>query len=339
MILDPHDQEETSGSGDSAVTHTGNQVELLPVNGATLASDARVLETARALGTRVGADYLDDAAVSALLAERRRALAARQRGPLAWIGALAMVLTVLWPMSAPLVPALSDRPALAFGPAGVWLVLAVATLTAMRVRWKRELLHPWLAGYRQLLGLARAHGLPLTHVPYWLEGRSPDGTGKGAAPIPSYPKVEPVAEQAAPGQPSQAQPSTAPTTPVSADPATPVSVPPKPVSVPPKPATVASYEAMADEGGWHDEAGCLLIAAGGGGALWAATSDAPVGYLAPVLLVPLAISVWVSGSRQGAEKERLRQEALAYVRQVAAAQAAGARVPELSPALRKLLEE
>lgn len=332
MILDPHDQEETSGSGDSAVTHTGNQVELLPVNGATLASDARVLETARALGTRVGADYLDDAAVSALLAERRRALAARQRGPLAWIGALAMALTVLWPMSAPLVPAFSDRPALAFGPAGVWLVLAVATLTAVRVRWKRELLHPWLAGYRQLLGLARAHGLPLTHVPYWLEGRSPDGTGKGASPIPSYPKVEPVAEQAAPGQPSQAQPSTAPTTPVSAVPAT-------PVSVPPKPATVASYEAMADEGGWHDEAGCLLIAAGGGGALWAATSDAPVGYLAPVLLVPLAISVWVSGSRRGAEKERLRQAALAYVRQVAAAQAAGARVPELSPALRKLREE
>lgn len=314
------------------MTHTGNQVELLPVNGATLASDARVLETARALGTRVGADYLDDAAVSALLAERRRALAARQRGPLAWIGALAMALTVLWPMSAPLVPAFSDRPALAFGPAGVWLVLAVATLTAVRVRWKRELLHPWLAGYRQLLGLARAHGLPLTHVPYWLEGRSPDGTGKGASPIPSYPKVEPVAEQAAPGQPSQAQPSTAPTTPVSAVPAT-------PVSVPPKPATVASYEAMADEGGWHDEAGCLLIAAGGGGALWAATSDAPVGYLAPVLLVPLAISVWVSGSRRGAEKERLRQAALAYVRQVAAAQAAGARVPELSPALRKLREE
>jgi hypothetical protein len=38
------------------VTHTGNQVELLPVNGATLASDARVLETARALGTRVGGE-------------------------------------------------------------------------------------------------------------------------------------------------------------------------------------------------------------------------------------------------------------------------------------------
>lgn len=65
----------------------------------------------------------------------------------------------------------------------------------------------------------------------------------------------------------------------------------------------------------------------------------PVAVVGALLLVPLAVRVWVLGSRQGKEKARLRQEALAYVRTIAAAQAAGARVPELSPALRKLLEE
>jgi hypothetical protein len=185
----------------------------------------------------------------------------------------------------------------------------VAALTRVHVRWKRELTHPALAGYREVLGVARAHGVPLTHVPAWLEGRSSSGGGKGAAPIPSYPPVERTAPAVAPAAP---------------------------VAVPPKPDSVAAYERMADAGGWHDEAGCLLVFAGAGGAMWAASSDAPVGYGA-LALVPVAILVWVAGRRQGSEKERLRAEAEAYVRAVAAAQAAGARVPELSPVLRKLL--
>ncbi len=109
------------------------------------------------------------------------------------------------------------------------------------------------------------------------------------------------------------------------------------MAVPPKPEAVRSYETMADVGGWHDETGCLLFLAGGSGAIWAATSAEPVGYGA-LLLVPLAGYVWLIGRRQGREKERLREAALAYVREVAAAQAAGAKVPELSPELRKLAE-
>jgi hypothetical protein len=106
-----------------------------------------------------------------------------------------------------------------------------------------------------------------------------------------------------------------------------------------KPPAVLAYERVADEGGWHDEAGCLLFAAGGIGAGWAWTEGGPLGGLAALLLVPLAVWTWVAGHRQGKRKEALRQEALAYVRAVAQAQAAGARVPELSPELRKLLLE
>ncbi|MFI8094038.1 hypothetical protein ACIF9R_38040 [Streptomyces sp. NPDC086080] len=101
---------------------------------------------------------------------------------------------------------------------------------------------------------------------------------------------------------------------------------------------MTAYERMTHEGGWHDEAGCLLIASGAGGAIWAATSDAPLGYAA-LVLVPAAVAVWLAGSRQGAEKQRLRTEAEAYVAAVAAAQATGTQVPELSPALRELLDQ
>jgi hypothetical protein len=104
------------------------------------------------------------------------------------------------------------------------------------------------------------------------------------------------------------------------------------------PSAVLAYERFADTGGWHDEAGWLLLAAGGIGAGWAWSEGRPAG-LAALLLVPLAVWTWLAGHRQGKEKERLRQEALAYVRAVAEAQAAGARVQELSPVVRRLLLE
>ncbi|AIJ14103.1 predicted protein [Streptomyces lividans TK24] len=54
---------------------------LLPVNGATLRADARVREAARDIGARYGVDYTDDAAVTALLTERRKSLETEQRRP------------------------------------------------------------------------------------------------------------------------------------------------------------------------------------------------------------------------------------------------------------------
>ncbi|MFJ8085060.1 hypothetical protein ACIQ6Y_31135 [Streptomyces sp. NPDC096205] len=296
---------------------------LLPIGGATLATDTRVLDAVRAIGARYGVDYTNDKAVTALLAERRRAVRATQRGWFAWIGGLALTAGVVLPM---LSTALPDRTAkaalLATGPV---VVLAVAALTAVHVRWKRELTHPSLTGYREVLGVARAHGLPLTHVPAWLEGRSSTGGGKASVPIPSYPSAEP--------RPSSAPPSVPTAVPTMAE-----DTPAQPVTVPPKPAAVAHYEEIADAGGWHDETGCLLLFAALIGASWAWSQDVPLGY-GLLALVPVAIAVWMAGRRQGREKEALRAEAVAYVRTVAAAQAAGAPVAELPPVLRELLED
>ncbi|MDN3246219.1 hypothetical protein [Streptomyces sp. ZSW22] len=309
----------------------GETVGLLPVNGAALAADTRVLAAVRAISTRHGFDYTDDTAVTALLAERRRALEAEQRRPAAWLGVLAVTAGLLLPFVVPMAPALTDHLFAALGAAGSLLVVGVALVVHARTCWKRALTHGPLAGYREVLGVARAHGIPLTHVPAWLEGRSSTGGGKGAAPIPTYETVEPLSDdalrdEALPG-PAPSQGAAEPVTAQAA----------APVAVPPKPEAVRSYETMADVGGWHDETGCLLILVGAGGAMWAATSAEPVGYGA-LLLVPLAVYVWLVGRRQGREKERLREAALAYVQEVAAAQAAGAKVPELSPELRKLTE-
>ncbi|MFI5687693.1 hypothetical protein [Streptomyces sp. NPDC051636] len=308
------------------MTRTPTPPGLLPLNGATLATDPRVLSAAREIGTRCGVDYTDDAAVTALLAERRRALDATQRGPLVWLGGLTLTAGALLPFLSPALPAQAAKAALLV--TGPLIVIAVATLTRLRLRWKRELTHPALAGYREVLGVARAHGLPLAYVPGWLEGRTSGagGGGKGAAPIPSYEGVRaekkiPPYEYEGEGNEREAEAGEG-------------TLPP----IPPKPPAVTTYETIADQGGWHDETGCLLVLAAGAGVLWAATSDAPLGYGA-LALIPLAILIWLAGMRQGAEKQRLRAEAVAYVRAVAQAQRAGARVPELSPVLRRLLDD
>lgn len=310
---------------------------LLPIGGVALTSDPRVAEAVRAIGARTGVDYTDDRAVTALLAERRRAATAEQHGPLAWAGGIALLACVVWPFVAVSVPSLGPKAALVAGPL---LILAVAALTRVRSNWKRELLRPDLAGYREVLGVARAHGMPLAHVPAWLEGKAEGGSGKGATPIPSYPEVAAPASPGATGGAVPASPGAiggaVPASPGAAGGAVPASA--TGGAVPPKPAAVTEYERLASSGGWHDEAGWLLLFAAGGGAAWAWSQTEPIGYAA-LVLIPVAIGVWLAGSNHGSEETRLRGEAMEYVRTVAAAQAAGARVPELSPELRKLLHD
>ncbi|WAL97195.1 hypothetical protein [Streptomyces sp. Je 1-369] len=291
---------------------------LLPTTHATLAADPQLLAAARDIGARHGFDYTDDAATATLLRERRKAIRGAGNSAPGWLGALAVVAGVCWPLLSPAVPALADRPpTFRFGPAAFLLALTAWLWILVWRRWKRELLHPLLAGYREVIGAATAYGAPVTQVPDWLVGRSEGGTGKGVAPIPSYGEVGITPTGGAPTGSAPADTS---------------------VPIPVKTAAVSQYEARADEGGWHDEAGWILLFAGGIGVGWGYTQHAPVGYLAGAL-IPLAIVVWLAGSRQGNEKRALREEALAYVRALASAQAAGARVPELSPQLRKLYAE
>ncbi|WP_437058017.1 hypothetical protein [Streptomyces sp. enrichment culture] len=284
-------------------------------------ADTRVREAARGIGARYGVDYTDDAAVTALLTERRKSLETEQGRPAAYLGLLTLMAGMFLPFGIPLSPALDANLFAVLGAAGGLTVVGMALLVHARAQWKHALRNGPLAGYREVLGVAHAHGIPLAHIPPWLEGRTNGGGGKGAAPIPTYPPVEPAPE-------AHAEAATAPS---------PSATVPAPVPVPTKPWAVSYYEHVADAGGWHDEVGCLLILAGGGGVTWAVTVGTGAGYAA-LLLVPVAIWVWLAGRRQGREKEELREEALKYVKELEAAQAAGARVPELSPQLRTLLD-
>ncbi|WP_247706211.1 hypothetical protein [Streptomyces liliiviolaceus] len=300
------------------------------MSGAALSRDPRLLASVRDVGTRPGIDfdYTDDAATAALLERHRRTVAAAEHGPLMWLGALLLVAAVVWPFAGSAMPAFDGRPELAYGPAGPLLVTAVACLTYVRRRWKRELLHPRLTGYRHVLGLARAHGVPVTHVPHWLVGRPLSGN-RETVPVPVYGEVATLPTESASAQPVER------VTPPVAVPDT----PPVPAAVPAKPAAVAAYEAMADEGGWHDETGCLLLLAAIGGAAWAYSEENPAGYLAATLATAFALTTWLAGARQGRERQRLREAALEYVRTLTAAQSTGTPVPELSAPLRGLLEE
>ncbi len=313
------------GDGASTEEYGGTQMSLLPVSGAALLSDARVRDAARDLGTRYGVDYTDDAAVTELLTERRKALEAEQRRPAACLGLLALMAGMFLPFGIPASPALDAHLFAVLGAAGALTVVGAALVVHARSRWKHALRTGPLDGYREVLGIARAHGIPLAHIPPWLEGRTTSGGGKGAAPIPTYPPVGPT-----PVAPSEA----ATASPASAAASVPV---PVPAPVPPKPWAVSYYEQTADAGGWHDETGCLLVLAGAGGVTWAATVGTAVGYAA-LLLVPVAVWVWLAGRRQGREKEESREEARQYVKALEAAQAAGAHIPELSPQLRRLVE-
>lgn len=282
-----------------------------PLGGEALAADSRLLERVRAVGARTGVDFTDDAAVSDLLARHRRAVDQAPRGLAGWIGGLALAAGVIWPFVGHVVPATAGKPLLAYAPAGPLLVVAVACLTLVRLRWKRALMHKELAGYREVLGLARAYGIEPAHVPAWLEGRGEDGGGKGVTPIPRY----------APAERSDEDTRT-----------------PSAATAPPKPAAVSEYERVADQGGWHDEVGCLLLFGAGIGLAVAVSSGEPFGLTA-LALIPLAVVVWVAGHRQGSRKAGLRPEAEAYARAVVEARSLGAETPDLSPQLRALLDD
>ncbi|MFI1313847.1 hypothetical protein ACH4TS_27510 [Streptomyces albidoflavus] len=293
---------------------------LLPVSGAELRRDPALHEAVRRVGQRVGVDFTDDERVREELRRGRDALAggSATAGP----GCLALLLLIVaagLAVADQISPPLTvHRPALLAG-AGACAVLAVTAMGWAVVRWQRARRDPVLAAYREVLALAQAHGLALTHVPDWLVGKA-DESSKPWSPLP---------EVAPPGAGTGATPPPAPSAPRGTG----------NIRLPRKPAEVTAWERTADQGGWHDELGGLLALAGAGAAFWAYVEDQPVGYAGLLLGLASAVTVWVLGHRQGVRKQRGRQAALRHLADLRAAQAAGAAVPELSPQLRRLLEE
>lgn len=294
----------------------GIRMGLLPVSGAALRADARVREAARDIGTRYGVDYTDDAAVTALLTERRKSLETEQRRPAAYLGLLTLMAGMFLPFGIPLSPALDAHLFAVLGAAG---------------------------GGGPRRGPARTRAGPMeARTAQRPPGRLPRGPRR--RPRPRHPARAHTAVAGGPDDRRRRRRQGR-----GADPDVPAGATgtggphgdhdgtlalghrarPAPVPVPPKPWAVSHYEHTADAGGWHDEVGCLLVLAGGGGVTWAVTVGTGVGYAA-LLLVPVAVWVWLAGRRQGREKEELREQALKYVKELEAAQAAGARVPELS---------
>ncbi|MFI9718812.1 hypothetical protein ACIHFE_04025 [Streptomyces sp. NPDC052396] len=99
---------------------------------------------------------------------------------------------------------------------------------------------------------------------------------------------------------------------------------------------MSEYERIAEKGGWHDEAGWFLVIVAGAGAVFAVAAHKPVAWAA-LLLAPFGVWVWVLGHRFGQRQRELQSVAQEYVRQLMAAQAQGAQIPELSPQLSRLL--
>jgi hypothetical protein len=283
-----------------------NPSDLLPVGAHALSADPRLADAVRQFGIAYGYDYFDDGAVRKTLAEHEAALRRLGRGGLVWAGSVATAVGIVW-----LVWAAAGKPdntAVAAAPPATLLILALAAFVQVNLQGRRKLRHPFLEGYRHVLAAARAHGAPLTFVPAWLTGRG--GGALAVAPLPSYPT-----------------PAGAPATAVRA----------APVAPPPKPAAVEEYERIADHGGWHDEAGWILVVAGAVGVGYAVVKDLPAAYAA-VLLIPLGIWAWLAGHRLGRRQRELSGEALRYLDELTRVQAAGAPVHELSPPLRKLLD-
>ncbi|WP_406179345.1 hypothetical protein [Streptomyces canus] len=283
-----------------------NPSDLLPVGAHALSADPRLADAVRRIGSTYGYDYFDDGAVRKTLSEHEAALRRLGRGGLVWAGSLATAVGIVW-----LVWAAAGRPdnmVVAAAPPAALLVLALAAFVQVNLQGRRKLRHPFLEGYRHVLAAARAHGAPVTFVPAWLTGRG--GAALDVAPLPSY-----------------AAPAGAPATGVRAT----------PVAPPPKPAEVEEYERIADHGGWHDEAGWILVVAGAVGVGYAVVKDLPAAY-ASVLLIALGIWTWLAGHRLGRRQRELSGEALRYLDELTSAQAAGAPVDELSPPLRKLLD-
>ncbi|MER6528380.1 hypothetical protein [Streptomyces sp. NPDC001508] len=115
----------------------------------------------------------------------------------------------------------------------------MTALVRVRDRWKQELRHPALAGHREVLGVARAHGPALAYAPGRLEGHHEDSAGawseKAAAPLPSYASVEP--RTGTPGGKTVPHPAEGPS---AAGPA---------ARAPAKSQTATAYDTIADRGG------------------------------------------------------------------------------------------
>lgn len=288
--------------------------DLLPVSGSSLSASPQLDRAVRGFSSHYGFDYFDDGRVRGMLAEHRQALRGTGRGALVWIAGLAGTVGIVWGLWAGL--SKPENIAVAVGPPAVLLVLAVAAFVRVYRQYKRKLDHAYLVGYRHVLAAALAHGVPVTHVPDWLVGRS-DG-GVAAAPLPPY--TAPSGSPA--GYRGQQPPHSA--TGLSA-------------GLPPKPEAVVEYERIADAGGWHDELGWILILAGGAGVGYGFVKDMPAAFAA-VVLVGFGVWAWLAGHRLGKRQRELGAEARRYVEQLTRAQAVGAVVPELSPQLRKLLD-
>jgi hypothetical protein len=302
----------------------------------------------RRIGERYGVDYTDDAAVRAMLSHHEAAIRRTGRSAPVWVAGLTIVTGVIWPF---VIPELLQHPGfddtenfhvahatrnflLAYAVPALLLIVGVSLAVRVHRTARRQLRHPELVGYRTVLAATRACGVPLAHIPDWLVGRSTSTGTSGAsaagvreaAPLPAYerpPAYEPADPEAVPEVPGPAP--------------TPVHVPRQEIpAVPRKPFAVTEFEALADKGGWHDEIGFLLILVAAIGAGWGYVDDKPVGYLIAVVLAAVGIWVWLTGRAQGKLRECLREEAEEYVRRLTAAQAAGATIPALSPALTRL---
>ncbi|MFF7525591.1 hypothetical protein [Streptomyces pseudovenezuelae] len=279
---------------------------LLPIGARSLSADARLANAVREFGRTYGYDYFDDETVGRTLAEHETALRRLARGRLVWAGSLATAVGIVW-----LVWAASGNPenmVVAVAPPSAVLVLALAAFVQVNLQGRRKLRHPFLEGYRHVLAAALAHGAPVSFVPAWLTGRG--GGSLDVAPLPSY--------AASAGGPATGVRAAS-------------------VAPPPKPAEVEEYERIAEHGGWHDEAGWILVVAGGVGVGYAVVKDLPAAY-ASVLLIALGIWTWIAGRRLGRRQQQLSGEARRYLDELTRSQAAGAPVHELSPPLRKLLD-
>lgn len=287
--------------------------DLLPISGNALTAHPQLDTEVCRFSSLYGLDYFDNRKVGAMLAERQADIRRTSYGALVWISSLAGTVGFIWILWAGL--SKPEKIAVAIGPPAALIVLAVVGFVRAYRQAKRKLRHPHLEGYRHVLAAALAHGVPVTHVPDWLIGRS--GSGEGAAPLPSY--RAPVGGPAHGGAHHAFAQTGAP------------------APLPPKPQAVAEYERIADQGGSHDEIGCLLVIGAAVGVGTGFTKDMPVAFAAGIL-APIAIWFWVAGHRLGKRKRALEARAREYVQQLTAAQASGAVVPELSPQLRKLLD-
>ncbi|MFI0980152.1 hypothetical protein ACH4SP_24500 [Streptomyces sp. NPDC021093] len=292
-----------------------------PVPGDVLRGSPALLADVRQLGARHGVDYTDDEAVGALLARHKEEIHRLRNSPKAWVGGISLLVSVCWPVATlmgigPPDLALAPRSLVVHAaPALALFVIGLVLVVQSHRRAGRRMDHPELVGYRLVLATATAHRVPVRSAPAWLVGRD-KYSDKETHPVPELdlkPRPDTDTDSAAAA----------------------VTAPPPPV--PEKPYDVVRYESLGTEGGWHDEAGWLLLGAGGIAGVWAYADDQPFGYALIPVLVALGVLVWVAGHRQGVRHRALREAASRYVAEVTAAQRAGAEVPELSPELRKLI--